>query len=140
MKKLISIGVALALLTMVLVPGIVGAYTITPDTYAKIPFAIIGSGLELIAELVPAIEAVMGPLPLPLDTVLNAVAPWTAGPLSWTVDMLAWGMALGADIWGLADLAFGLGFPAIEDILDKVAEGLMWCWGENCTAAPAPLP
>jgi hypothetical protein len=42
-KKLISIGVALALLTMVVVPGAVAAYT-TPDTYAKVPFAIIQSG------------------------------------------------------------------------------------------------
>ena len=139
MKKLISIGVALALLTMVLVPGIVGAYTITPDTYAKIPFAIIGSGLELIAELVPAIEAVMGPLPLPLDTVLNAVAPWTAGPLSWTVDMLAWGLGLGADIMDALDPVIGpLPLP-VGDLLNDVACGLMMCWSAtNCTGTFDP--
>jgi len=139
-KKLVSIGVALALLVMVVVPGTAGAYTIEPVTYSKIPFAIIGSGLEVVAELVPSIEAVVGDLPIPLDDVLNSVAPWTAGPLAWTVDMLAWGLALMADVYAIADDAFDIGCPDIEDILNTMAEGLMWCWGENCTAAPLPLP
>ena len=66
MKKLISIGVALALLAMVVVPGAVAAYT-PPVTYAKVPFAIIQSGFELIGDLLTA----TGTSSLGLPTWLN---------------------------------------------------------------------
>jgi hypothetical protein len=46
-KKLISIGVALALLTMVVVPGAVAAVD-DPDTYAKATFSIMAAGIELL--------------------------------------------------------------------------------------------
>jgi hypothetical protein len=53
-KKLISIGVALALLTMAVVPAVTAAQCdydgIEPDTYAKIPFAILESGFHMVGQ------------------------------------------------------------------------------------------
>ena len=135
MKKLISIGVALALLTMAVVPGAVGAYT-EPASFAKTPFAIIQSMMDLAASLVPALEAVMGPLPLPLDTMLPEIGEWAGGPLSWTVDMLAWGLDLGATIFATLDSALGLGMPWIGDLLSDVACGLFTPFTTNITGPP----
>lgn len=145
MKKLISIGVALALLTMAVVPGAVAAYD-PPPTYAKVPFAIIASGIELVGnvlgDLQPIIEAMGVELPIDLSTiapVTDRVAGWTAGPLSWTVDMLAWGLGLGADVWDLVDTAFVIGYPEIGELLDVMACGLMTCWSAtNCTGEFTP--
>jgi len=131
-KKLISIGVALALLSMAVVPvavaaqdGGAGNYT-PPQTYAKVPFAIIASGIDMVGQLVDAIPMIADALPAGLDitAITNTVAPWTYGPLSWTVDMLGWGLALGADIWTPVDDALGIGFPWLSDVLDTVACGL----------------
>lgn len=137
MKKLISIGVALALLTMAVVPGAVAAQDIEPDTYSKIPFAIIGSGLELMADLwgiMDTPEALAIGMPWVGD-VLDAMAPWTAGPLSWTVDMLAWGVSLVGDVMAAADsilvaMDVDLGFPLgdVKDITDTIACGLLTSW------------
>ena len=135
MKKLISIGVALALLAMVVMPGAVAAQ-ITPDTYAKIPFAIIGSGIELIGNVVAAIPMIADALPFPLQDVTDLVAPWTAGPLAWTVDMLAWALALGADIWAIADPLFEIDMPEIGDLLDVMAQGFLWCYNVTCVNVP----
>ena len=139
MKKLISIGVALALLTMVVVPGAVAAYD-TPPTYSKVPFAIIQSGLELVGNLLDILGPELG-LPAWLDSgLMDPIAEWAGGPLSWTVDMLAWGLSLGGDviealdtiISAVATLPFPLG--DVAGILDTVACGLMMCWSAtNCT-------
>ena len=152
MKKLISIGVALALLTMAVVPGAVAAQDpIVPTTYAKIPFAIIGSGLELAADLwniidTPAPGLAIG-MPWVAD-VLDTMAPWTAEPLAWTVDMLAWGVGLVADVLGdlfsislIADaLPAGVG-DALVGVFDTVACGLVQPWSDNITGSEfAPCP
>jgi len=132
-KKLISIGVALALLTMVVVPGAVAAQELEPDTYAKIPFAILASGIELVGEVVAAIPMIADALPEGLDitAITELVAPWVAGPLAWTVDMLAWGLNLGATLWTSADSMFDIGFPEISDILNDVSCGLVQPWSDN---------
>ena len=138
MKKLISIGVALALLTMAVVPGAVAAYT-TPDTYAKVPFAILASGFELLETLWPDLDAALGMDMLWLETIFGELASWTAGPLSWTVDMLAWGLGLGADIMDALDPVIGpLPLP-VGDLLNDIACGLMTCWSAtNCTGTFDP--
>ena len=141
MKKLISIGVALALLTMVVVPGAVAAYD-PPDTYAKVPFAIIESGLVLVGTLLDILQTADMGLPDWLDSdLMNPIAEWAGGPLSWTVDMLAWGMGLGGDVLVLLedlleDLPIDLG-----ELFNTMACGLMTCWsGTNCTGNFTPCP
>ena len=119
MKKLISIGVALALLTMAVVPGAVAAQPgnctgnwTYPDTFAKIPFAIVESGLDMVGELLsdPDIALALG-LPDFLAPAIGIIAPWVGGPLSWTVDMLGWGLGLVGVILNDADIALALGLP-----------------------------
>jgi len=145
-KKLISIGVALALLTMVVVPGAVAAYT-PPDTFAKVPFAIIQSGFELLENLWPDLETGLG-IGMPwLEPVLGEVGAWAGGPLSWTVDMLAWGVSLAGDVIEAADaLVTGMGmslpFPLgdVALLFDTVACGLTTCFVSNCTGTFDPCP
>ena len=138
MKKLISIGVALALLTMAVVPGAVAAYT-PPETYSKVPFAIIQSGFELLDQILPDVLAEFAPDLVWVTDLMQPLGEWAGGPLSWTVDMLAWGLGLGADVWDLADTAFGIGYPEIGDLLDVMACGLLTCWSAtNCTGTFDP--
>ena len=145
MKKLISIGVALALLTMAVVPGAVAAYD-EPATYSKVPFAILASGFELLESLWPDIDDALD-MGFPwLEGVFGELSEWTAGPLSWTVDMLAWGVALTGDVMAAAqpivdgmgvDLPFDLGDAA--GLFDTVACGLLTCWSSsNCTGNFTP--
>jgi hypothetical protein len=142
-KKLISIGVALAVLALVVLP--VGAAAqceydpgggygvIVPDTYAKIPFAILESGLAMVGGLLGTLAPVLS-LPDWLDDIVFAIAPWTGGPLSWTVDMLGWGLALVGDI--LAPLASTLGLPDwLDDLVYGIACGLFTPFTCNVTGA-----
>ena len=138
MKKLISIGVALALLTMVVVPGAVAAQDeIVPTTFAKIPFAIIGSGIQLLGDLVVAIPMIAEQLPEGLDikAATDLIAPWTAGPLAWTVDMLAWGVGLMADVMGPVLDEFAPDFAWATELFDVVACGLCSPWSDNITGS-----
>ena len=137
MKKLISIGVALALLTMVVVPGAVAAYT-PPDTYAKTPFAILASGFQMLQNLWPDLDAALGMDMLWLGNVFGELADWTGGPLSWTVDMLAWGLSLGGTVIDALSDVVTLPFP-VGDLLNDIACGLMTCWSAtNCTGNFTP--
>ncbi len=119
MKKLISIGVALAVLALVVLPiGVAAQCNETdpyhdqlPDTYAKIPFAIIESGLMLIGDIVGALPTDMG-IPAWIADITDTIAPWAGGPLSWTVDMLGWGLGLVATILNDPAIADALGLPA----------------------------
>jgi hypothetical protein len=139
-KKLISIGVAVALLAMVVVPIGVAAYT-PPATYSKVPFAIVQSGFELIGDLLTALGPDLG-LPSYLnESLMNTIGGWAGGPLSWSVDMLAWGFEMGAEIWTLVDSTFNIGYPAIGEILTIVSCKLLTCWAtSNCTGTFAPCP
>jgi hypothetical protein len=138
-KKLISIGVALALLTMVVVPGAVAAYT-TPPTYSKVPFAIIQSGFELLENIWPTLNDILGLGYPTLGPVLGTIGEWAGGPLSWTVDMLAWGVSLAGAV--LDSLSALITLPAGLDLaalMDTIACGLMWCWSAtNCTGNFTP--
>ena len=140
MKKLISIGVALALLTMAVVPGAVAAYD-PPATYSKVPFAIVASGIELIGDIVTEIPMIADALPEGLDiaAITGLIGPWVNGPLSWSVDFLSWGLELGAEIWELADSAFDIGLPEVGDILYIMSCKLLTCWSAtNCTGTFVP--
>ena len=143
MKKLISIGVALALLTMAVVPGAVAAqpeYT-PPPTYSKVPFAIIQSMFDMIGALIGPLGPTLG-LPDWLDEAfITTIGDWAGGPLSWTVDMLAWGLGLGADVWDAAASLLGMEDLPVGTILDTVACGLLVCWSAtNCTGTFDPCP
>lgn len=140
MKKLISIGVALALLAMVVVPGAVGAFT-PPATYSKVPFAIVQSGFELVGDILTSLGPSLG-LPSYLnEALMDTIGGWAGGPLSWTVDMLAWGLEMGAEIWTLVDTTFAIGYPAIGDILNIMSCKLLTCWSAtNCAGTFTPCP
>jgi len=133
-KKLISIGVALALLTMAVMPGVAAAQYTEPDTFAKVPFAIIQSGLELVGDVVTALPASMG-IPAWIADITDTIAPWAGGPLSWTVDMLGWGISLVGDVIGaldpiiapIATLPFDL--ADLSGIFDTMACGLFTPFG-----------
>jgi hypothetical protein len=143
-KKLISIGVVLALLTMAVVPGAVAAqdpdlcasnYT-EPCTYAKTPFAIIASGFVMLANLWPMLDSEDGlGIGMPwVEDVLEELAYWTYGPLSWTVDMLAWGVNLaGSVIAGVPMIADALpeGLD-LEALFGDIACGLRECFSDVC--------
>jgi hypothetical protein len=143
-KKLISIGVALALLTMAVVPGAVAAYEL-PDTYSKIPFAIVQSIFDLVGTLLDAVGDTLG-LPEWLDSALmGEIGGWAGGPLSWTVDMLAWGMALTGDVIAALDTIITpiaeLPFPLadVATLFDTIACGLLTCFAETeCTGNFTP--
>ena len=104
MKKLISIGVALALLTMAVMPGVAAAQYTEPDTFAKVPFAIIQSGFELVENIWPGLSAALGMEDLDwVADVMGDVGEWAGGPLAWTVDMLGWGISLVGSIVAALD-------------------------------------
>jgi len=136
-KKLISIGLALALLTMAVVPAAVAADDacyVTPTTYAKIPFAIVQSGFSLVGNILGSIGGTLG-LPSWLDaSLMNSIGGWAGGPLGWSVDMLAWGVDLGGTVLG--SLASTLGLPTwLAPLMSDLADGLRECWtAGNCTA------
>ena len=134
MKKLISIGVALALLTMAVVPGAVAAQ-ITPDTNAKIPFAIIGSGIQMLGEVLGLAQVIVEDMgvTIPIDLadvgpITDVVGNWTAGPLAWTVDMLAWGIDLAGTLYFTLDEMFEIGYTDLALLLGDLAEGLQECF------------
>jgi hypothetical protein len=119
-KKLISIGVALALLTMVVVPGAVAAQYTEPQTYAKIPFAIVASGFQLLENIWPDLDVALG-MSMPwLEGVFGELSDWSYGPLSWTVDMLAWGLGVGGTVIDALSGVISLPFP-VGELLNSIA-------------------
>jgi hypothetical protein len=126
-KKLISIGVALALLTLAVLPGAAAAYT-EPTTFSKVPFAILQSGIELLGGILDSLGTTLG-LPTWLNSaLLNPIGAWTGGPLSWTVDMLGWFFHLIGSI--LTALPTSLGVPSwATDIVNTIACGIFTPFG-----------
>lgn len=144
MKKLISIGIALALLTVAVMPAVTAAQCdypdgdgtgIEPDTYAKIPFAILESGFAMVGELLDVLGPDLG-LPAFVNAdLVNTIGGWAGGPLSWTVDMLGWGLSLVGGI--LTTLAPVLGLPDwLDDVVNEIACGLFTPF--ECVVAGAP--
>lgn len=139
MKKLISIGVALAVVALVVLP--VGAAAqcdylgIAPTTYAKIPFAIIQSGLYLVDSLLGSLATPLGlPSWLATSHIAQTIGDWAGGPLGWTVDMLGWGLGLVGQILG--PLTTTLGLPAwLPDVVNTITCQLFAPWSCNVTGA-----
>ena len=99
---------------MAVVPGVAAAQYTEPDTYAKVPFAIIQSGFDLVGTLLETLGPTLG-LPEWLDAdLMGEIGGWAGGPLSWTVDMLGWGIWLVGDVIGAAGAlveAMGVALP-----------------------------
>lgn len=132
MKKLISIGIVVALLALVVLPAAVAADTYTPPTtYAKIPFAIVQSGFHLVGIILTSAGSALG-LPTWINAdLMDSIGGWAGGPLAWTVDMLAWGVDLVGSI--ITPLASTLGLPDwLPGVLSSISDGLRECY--NATA------
>ena len=139
MKKLVSIGIALALLTMAVMPAVTAAQCdydgVQPDTYAKIPFAILETGLMMIGDLIDILGPDLGLPAFVTSTLFDTIAGWTGGPLSWTVDMLGWGIALVGGI--LNALGPTLGLPDwLGGVVNDIACGLFTPF--ECVVAGVP--
>jgi len=152
-KKLISIGVALALLVMVMVPVGVAAQDIEdPGTFSKTPFGILGSGIQLVGELLgdlgPILEAADIALPLDLATlspITEKLGGWTAVDLSWMTDMTAWSMVAAGDVistvLGVPFIADAMGttdLGGIEDVFYVLSARLWDPWGTSALNATLP--
>jgi hypothetical protein len=134
-KKLISIGVVLALLTLAVLPAAVAAYD-EPETYAKIPFAIIGSLMYLLQDVLNGLTDA-GLLPETfswLPDLMPTVGDWITGPLGWTVDMMAWGLGgvggtlmseLGPVLDGMG-IDLGMDLAPVGILLNKLACSLFY--------------
>jgi hypothetical protein len=133
-KKLISIGVVLALVALVVLPAAAAADTyVPPVTFAKIPFAIVQSGFTLVGIILTSAGTALG-LPTWINAdLMNSIGGWAGGPLAWTVDMLAWGVDLVGSI--ITPLATTLGLPDwLPGVLSSLADGLRECYSAgNCT-------
>ena len=154
MKKLISIGVALALLTMVVVPVGVAAQdeVVDPGTFSKTPFGILGSGIQLVGnvlgDLGPILTAAGIELPIDLATlspITEQIGGWTAVDLSWMTDMTAWSMVTAGDmvstVLGVPFIADAMGetdLSGIEDVFYVLSARLWDPWGEYAGAAVLP--
>lgn len=135
MKKLISIGLALAILGMVVLPVSAAAYTPyeEPDTYAKIPFAVVASGFGLLQLIWPDLNVALA-MDMPwLTDVFGALADWSLGPLSWTVDMLAWGLGVGGTVVTALSAVITLPFD-VGELLNTIACAMFAPFG-NITGA-----
>jgi hypothetical protein len=82
---------------------------IAPTTYAKIPFAIVQSGFHLVGQILDAAGSSLGLPAWITPTLVDDIGSWVGGPLSWSVDMLAWGLGLVGTV--LDSLASTLGLP-----------------------------
>ena len=150
MKKLISIGVVLALLTLVVLPAAVAADDVLPTTYAKIPFAIVQSGFYMIGCLLPEVADVLtaagygtvGGIDLAavlgsVGPVVNTLGAWAGGPLAWSVDMLGWGLGIVECVVGV--IATPLGLPDyIDDLIACITDALTECYPASQTCNDVP--
>jgi len=108
---------------------------ILPSTYAKIPFAIVQSGFTMLGQILDALGSTLG-LPTWLNsTVMDVVGEWVGGPLSWSVDMLAWGLDLAGEVVGglqpiltAMNVSLPLDLGDLTDLLDIVACKLLMPW------------
>lgn len=150
MKKLISIGVVLALMALVVVPGAVAAQCsygdppITPSTYSKIPFTIVGTGFYLLGDILDSLVTA-GLLPDNLSFLPGLMQPigdWAMGPLAWSVDMLGWGIGVGATLIGglspvltAMGIDLGMDLTPLGDWLNTIACSVFQPWNCNVTGA-----
>lgn len=148
MKKLISIGVALALLTMVVVPSVVAAdYPDDPGTYAKTPFGVLGTGVELIGEIVDNIPYVADMLADYVDVpvVTGLIGGYVGENFAWLSDLTSWTMlTVGDVVYALEPLLDTLGagdyVGPVEDVFYVLGGRMLDVWGAIATTGTADLP
>ena len=151
MKKLISIGVALALLVTFMVPVAVGAEDITdPGAYSKTPFGILGSGIQLVGHIVTDLAAVIDGFGLPVTAaeiagIMDSVGGWTGVNLAWMTDMTGWSMvAVGDVVTVIGPLAATMGFgdymKPVADVFYVIGARLFDAWGDITSTGTADLP
>jgi len=151
-KKLVSIGVALALLTMAVVPAAVAAdYPADPGAYSKTPFGILGSAIALVSDIVEDLAAVLdGFLPAGLTAtdladVLDTVGDWTGVNLAWMTDMSGWSMvAVGDVVSVIKPLAATMGFDTyidpVADVFYVLGGRIFDAWDSLSVSGTADLP
>lgn len=153
MKKLISIGVALALLVTFMVPVAVGAEEIVdPGEYAKTPFGILGSGIQLIGDILLGLSGVIDPFIEDYDMetadiagVTDKVGEWTGVNLAWMTDMGGWSMVAVGDVFSvITPLAVELGFDQyikpVADVFYVIGARIFDAWGDITSTGTADLP
>jgi hypothetical protein len=150
-KKLISIGVALALLAMVVVPlGVAADFPDDPGAYAKTPFGILGSGIQMVADIVNDLATAIDGFGLPVSAaeisgVLGTVGEWTGVNLAWLTDMTGWGMvAVGDVVTVIKPLAATMGFDTyvgpIANVFYVLGGRIFDEWGSLTPGTGATLP
>ena len=154
MKKLISIGVALALLVTFMVPVAVAAdFPADPGEYSKTPFGILGSGILLVGDIVTDLATAIDGFDLPVSAaeiagVLGSVGGWTGEELAWMTDMTGWSMvAVGDVVSVMKPLAETLGFDTyidpVADIFYVMGARIFDEWGDLLPGGisdPLPAP
>ena len=148
MKKLISIGVALALLTMVVVPTVVAAdYPDDPGSYSKTPFGVLGTGVELIGEIVDNIPYVSDMLAEYVDVpvVTELIGTYVGENFAWLTDLTAWTMlTVGDVVYALEPLLETLGAEEyagpVEDVFYVLGGRMLDVWDAIGTSGVADLP
>ena len=153
MKKLISIGVALALLTMVVVPVGVAAQDVEdPGTFSKTPFGILGSGIQLVGNLLGDLGPILtdAGIDIPIDLadlapITERIGDWSAVDLAWMTDMTAWTIVTAGDVVStvlgvpfIADQMGDTDLGGIEDIFYVLSARLWDPWGEYGGVAVLP--
>jgi hypothetical protein len=138
-KKLISIGVVLALVAIVVLPIGVAADCsydgILPSTYAKIPFAIVQSGFHLVGIILTGAGGSLG-LPSWINAALiDDIGSWAGGPLGWSVDMLGWGLGIVGAVLGA--LPTSLGIPTwLPTVVNTIVCQMFTPYSCNITGHP----
>ena len=146
MKKLVSIGIALALVALVVLPLGVAAQCeydgVKPATYAKIPFTIIGTGLYLMEDVLNALGDLLPETVGFLPGLMPLFGEWAMGPLAWTVDMMAWGLGLvGTIVSELSDVLeamgidLGMDLEPVGDLFNTISCALFTPFSCNVTGA-----
>lgn len=151
MKKLISIGVALALLVTFMVPVAVGAdFPDDPGAYSKTPFGILGSAIRLVGDIVTDLTTLIDGFGLPIAAselagVLYSVGDWTGINLAWMTDMTGWSMVAVGDVVSVieplaATMGFGDYMKPVADVFYVIGARIFDAWDAITTSGTADLP
>jgi hypothetical protein len=100
----------------------------------------VASGFALLEQIWPDLDTALG-MDMPwLTDVFGGLADWSYGPLSWTVDMLAWGLGVGGTVIDALSAVIDLPFP-VGELLNSIACALFAPFTCDVTgSAFAPCP
>ncbi len=148
MRKLISVGVGVAMIVALMLPmAVAGDWPDDPGAYSKTPFGIMGSVYylagDIVIDLSHVLEGVVGDRIPPEDiaATLHTIGDWHAVNLAWSTDMTGWSMVVVGDVLTvLTPLAdnFGRGHyvKPVADVYYVVAGRIFDPW--NVLAVEAP--